>query len=208
MTVDATLPAEAPRPKSGTSYHEQMCARMCGQYGKSKRSQVCAKNGKTYDNACTARCAKVSFKRGACPDPEKKEAPGIIALDEEATRLALEAEDKRPGGEVKWFDWDKGYGAITTDDGQELYVEASQVTGDAVEALHQGDRVKFDITSGPKGLHATKVAFELTEEEKEAKVQKASLRMMEETQLQPLESTRQVAQEAKSTDGGYIIPLR
>lgn len=208
VLVDEPLPAEAPQAKTQAGYHEAMCNRMCGQLGKSKKTEVCGKNGKTYNNACAAKCAKVRYKRGACPEEKKEEAPAVASLDEAAVMAEIEAEDKRPGGKVKWFDWDKGYGSITADDGQELYVDASDVTGDAVETLKQGDRVKFDVSKGPKGMHAGKVALELTEEEKDAKLEQASLQVVEEQKPQTATAPKQMMREAQSNDGVYVLPSR
>lgn len=209
LIFDEPPAAEAPLAKDATSYHETMCNRMCGQLGKSKKTQVCGKNGKTYDNSCSARCAKVSFKRGACPEEKKEEAPAVIALDETAVQAQIEAEDKRPGGEVKWFDWDKGYGAIAGDDGKELYIDAADVTGDAIETLKQGDRVKFDVSQGPKGMHAAKVALELTGKQKDAKLeQAASLEFVEEQKPQTAAAPKELLREAKPNDGVYVLPSR
>jgi CspA family cold shock protein len=208
VLVDEPPAEAAPKMKDEKSYHEAMCNRMCVQLGKSKKSQVCGNNKKTYNNACSAKCAKVAYKRGPCPEEEKKEeAPAIIALDEEAVQAQIEAEEKRPGGEVKWFDWDKGEGAIVADDGKELYVDAAAVTGDAVETLKQGDRVKFDITQGPKGMHAAKVALELTEKEKEAKLEEAAtLEFVEARQFEASGAPKELMRESKSDDGVYVLP--
>lgn len=212
VIADEPPAAEAPQAKTQASYHEAMCNRMCVQLGNNKKTEVCGKVGKklkTYDNACAAKCAKVRYKRGACPEEKKEEAPAVVALDEDAVLAQFEAEDKRPGGEVKWFDWDKGYGAIVGDDGKELYVDASAVTGDAVETLKQGDRVKFDVSSGPKGLHAAKVALELSDEQKDAKLEQASLQVVEEQKPQTAAAPKQMLREAPSNDDGvYIMPTR
>jgi len=209
VEVAAPLPVEAPRAKNATTYHEAMCNRMCVQLGDTKRTEVCGNNKKTYNNACAAKCAKVAYTRGPCPEEKKKEENAVVALDEDAVKAQLEAEDKRPGGKVKWFDWDKGYGAVLADDGQELYVDASAVTGDAVETLKQGDRVKFDITKGPKGMQAAKVALELTEEQKEAKLEQAgSLQVVGEQKLAPVGRPQPLMREAKSNDGVYVLPRR
>jgi CspA family cold shock protein len=192
----------------GKGWHDSMCKRMCDQYG--KKNQVCGRDGKTYDNACVAKCDKVTYKRGACPkEEEKDEGVAVIPLTEDETAAAIEAEDKRPGGVVKFFDWDKGQGAITADDGKELYVDASEVTGDAVETLKEGDRVKFDVTEGPKGIHAAKVALELTDEQKQAKLdQAAELQVVEEQKPQQIAAPKQLLRETKSDDGVYILPSR
>jgi len=206
--VDEPPAAEAPKAKDQAGYHEAMCNRMCVQLGKNRKTEVCGKNKKTYNNACSAKCAKVSYKPGPCPEEKKKEeAPSVIALDEEAVLAQIEAEDKRSGGEVKWFDWDKGQGAIIGDDGKELYVDASQITGDAVETLKAGDRVKFDIGQGPKGVHATKVALELTDEEKQKKLEQAGeLQVVAEQKPQTAAAPKQLMREAESKDGVYVLP--
>ena len=59
-------------------------------------------------------------------------------------------------GVVKWFNVDKGYGFITTDDGvTDLYVHYTEVLG--ASALHEGDQVEFEIAPGTRGPQARQV---------------------------------------------------
>ncbi len=60
-------------------------------------------------------------------------------------------------GAVKWFSNQKGYGFITQDDGKDVFVHYSAVTGDGFKTLEEGQRVEFEITKGPKGEQATNV---------------------------------------------------
>lgn len=60
-------------------------------------------------------------------------------------------------GTVKWFSGQKGYGFITKDDGQDVFVHFSAIQGDGFRTLQQGERVNFEITEGPKGLQAANV---------------------------------------------------
>ncbi len=61
-------------------------------------------------------------------------------------------------GVVKWFSNQKGYGFITPESSdKEVFVHYSAVQGDGYKTLSEGDKVEFDITTGPKGEQATNV---------------------------------------------------
>jgi cold shock protein len=60
-------------------------------------------------------------------------------------------------GVVKWFSPKKGYGFITMDDGQEVFVHYSAIDGNGFRSLDQGEEVTFEVAQGPKGLQASKV---------------------------------------------------
>lgn len=61
-------------------------------------------------------------------------------------------------GTVKWFNKQKGYGFITQDDGQDVFVHYSAIAGEGFRSLEEGQRVTFEVVSGPKGLQASNVA--------------------------------------------------
>ena len=54
-------------------------------------------------------------------------------------------------GTVKWFNNSKGYGFIGRDDGPDVFVHYSAITGDGYRTLQEGDPVEFEIVQGPKG---------------------------------------------------------
>ena len=63
----------------------------------------------------------------------------------------------RETGTVKWFNATKGYGFITREGGDDVFVHYSAIEADGYKTLNEGQRVEFTITQGPKGLSATSV---------------------------------------------------
>jgi cold shock protein len=60
-------------------------------------------------------------------------------------------------GRVKWFNEKKGYGFISRDDGNDVFVHFSAIKKDGFKVLYERDQVEFEVTEGPKGLQATDV---------------------------------------------------
>ena len=60
-------------------------------------------------------------------------------------------------GKVKWFNPRKGYGFIATQDGRDIFVHYSSISGDGYKTLNEGDPVTFDVVEGDKGLRAENV---------------------------------------------------
>ena len=60
-------------------------------------------------------------------------------------------------GTVKWFNNAKGYGFISRDSGDDVFVHYSAVEGDGFRSLEENQRVEFDVQQGPKGLQAAHV---------------------------------------------------
>jgi cold shock protein len=61
-------------------------------------------------------------------------------------------------GTVKWFNNSKGYGFIGRDDGPDVFVHYSAITGDGYRTLQEGDQVEFEVVQGPKGPQAANVS--------------------------------------------------
>jgi cold shock protein len=66
-------------------------------------------------------------------------------------------------GKVKWFNPQKGYGFIVTDDGQDIFVHFSNISSDGFKNLKENTLVNFDIIQGDKGPRAENVVIKSTE---------------------------------------------
>jgi len=64
----------------------------------------------------------------------------------------------RMQGAVKWFNDSKGFGFIQSESGDDVFVHFSSISGDGFRSLAEGDRVEFDVVSGPKGKQAANVS--------------------------------------------------
>ncbi|WP_077367171.1 cold-shock protein [Anaerosalibacter sp. Marseille-P3206] len=60
-------------------------------------------------------------------------------------------------GTVKWFNATKGYGFISTEEGEDVFVHYSAISGDGFKTLEEGQQVEFEIVQGEKGPQATDV---------------------------------------------------
>ncbi|MBX3048971.1 MAG: cold-shock protein [Anaerolineales bacterium] len=64
---------------------------------------------------------------------------------------------EREQGTVKWFNGSKGFGFISRDGGEDVFVHFSAISGDGYRNLEEGQRVEFTVTQGQKGLQAQDV---------------------------------------------------
>ncbi len=60
-------------------------------------------------------------------------------------------------GTVKWFNDSKGFGFITREDGDDVFVHHTSIEGEGFKSLAEGDAVQFEVTQGPKGPQASNV---------------------------------------------------
>ena len=61
-------------------------------------------------------------------------------------------------GTVKWFNGSKGYGFITREEGDDVFVHYRSIQGEGYKSLDDGDKVQFDVEQGAKGLQAANVS--------------------------------------------------
>lgn len=81
------------------------------------------------------------------PKPAPKKSPQPGAADNSA----------REQGEVKWFNVSKGFGFITMDDGEEIFVHFRSIRGEGRRSLRDGQRVSFVVAQSDKGPQAEDV---------------------------------------------------
>jgi len=60
-------------------------------------------------------------------------------------------------GTVKWFNNSKGYGFLSQEEGDDVFVHYSAIQGEGFKTLEEGQQVEFSIEDGPKGLQASNV---------------------------------------------------
>ena len=64
---------------------------------------------------------------------------------------------ERLAGTVKWFNASKGFGFIARDGGADVFVHHSAIQSEGYRQLEEGQRVEFEVETGPKGLKAVNV---------------------------------------------------
>lgn len=62
-----------------------------------------------------------------------------------------------PKGTVKWFNETKGFGFISQDEGEDVFVHHTEIKTDGYRTLKEGAKVEFEVTKGDKGPKATNV---------------------------------------------------
>jgi CspA family cold shock protein len=60
-------------------------------------------------------------------------------------------------GTVKWFNNEKGYGFISRNSGDDVFVHHTAILGSGFKSLNEGDSIEFEVAKGPKGLQAQNV---------------------------------------------------
>ncbi len=76
---------------------------------------------------------------------------------EENNTEEIKAGEESMNGTVKWFNDSKGYGFISREDGDDVFVHHSSIAGEGFKSLTEGDEVTFEIEQGEKGPSAINV---------------------------------------------------
>ncbi|MCV6590249.1 MAG: cold-shock protein [Marinobacterium sp.] len=73
-------------------------------------------------------------------------------------RSVAERSDDREVGLVKWFNVSKGFGFITRENGEDVFVHFRNIRGRGHRSLTEGQKVRFNVRQGDKGLQAEDVS--------------------------------------------------
>ncbi len=92
----------------------------------------------------------------ASPIPMARERGYYMDRPRGRTRGSPE-EARLARGKVKWFNDGKGFGFISRDDGEDVFVHHTAIQMEGFRSLTEGDPVEFDVVQGPKGLQAANV---------------------------------------------------
>jgi len=87
--------------------------------------------------------------------PEKGNTPFRISSGSTERRFTV----NKTTGTVKWFNDAKGFGFITSESGEDVFVHFSAIQGNGFRTLTEGAAVEFEVTKGPKGLQAANVSI-------------------------------------------------
>lgn len=94
--------------------------------------------------------------RAPTPARRNHSKPGARP-DSKPTKRATSDDGAKETGTVKWFNIKKGFGFITRDAGEDIFVHYRNIEGNGRRAINEGQRVKFLVINGDKGLQADEV---------------------------------------------------
>lgn len=82
----------------------------------------------------------------------------LVTVTSKGTKKTVRSADGREQGTVKWFNAAKGFGFITRENGEDIFVHFRSIQGKGHRSLGEGQTVFFDVTEGDKGLQAVDVS--------------------------------------------------
>lgn len=82
----------------------------------------------------------------------------LVAITSKGAKKLVKLADGREQGTVKWFNAAKGFGFITRENGEDIFVHFRSIQGKGHRSLGEGQTVFFDVAEGEKGLQAVDVS--------------------------------------------------
>jgi CspA family cold shock protein len=84
-------------------------------------------------------------------------SPLLTSSDSSQQKFQVETGTSVETGTVKWFNDAKGYGFISRQNGEDVFVHFSAIQANGFRSLQEGQAVQFDVVRGPKGFQAENV---------------------------------------------------
>jgi cold shock protein len=106
----------------------------------------------------SVRVAQSASKAGKANRKAARPAAGGREKSNRSSETPAVADGPREAGQVKWFNASKGFGFITRDTGEDIFVHFRSIRGDGHRVLKDGQRVEFSVSMGDKGLPADDVS--------------------------------------------------
>jgi CspA family cold shock protein len=107
------------------------------------------------------RCIQIPSAKFDSPAVERQVPPTSVTLltgsDSSQQKTKMEVGISMEQGTVKWFNDAKGYGFISRQNGEDVFVHFSAIQAGGFKSLQEGQTVQFDVTKGPKGWQAENV---------------------------------------------------
>ncbi|GEN28125.1 hypothetical protein HVA01_17710 [Halovibrio variabilis] len=102
----------------------------------------------------------VAAEVAARPKPAARQPQAAAApLDDDEEEDIIDPNDGREEGEVKWFNTNKGYGFITRDNGEDVFVHFRAIRGRGPRMLAEGQIVRYHVIKNERGLQADDVSI-------------------------------------------------
>lgn len=112
----------------------------------------------TLAAAAFAPAIVVASDAVARPKPASRQPQAAASLDDEEEDI-IDPNDGREEGEVKWFNTNKGYGFITRDNGEDVFVHFRAIRGRGPRMLAEGQIVRYHVIKNERGLQADDVSI-------------------------------------------------
>ena len=125
------------------------CLRLCTNVWEAFRSARDVSGGFLFRLLWRSRSIGYSDRCAAVARIDGRTSGGLRA------RMSKELHVTR--GTVKWFNESKGFGFVSQEDGEDVFVHFSAIQGDGFKTLAEGEEVEFEVSQGPKGLQAANV---------------------------------------------------
>jgi cold shock protein len=101
--------------------------------------------------------ASVRTDSGVCSNSPNQQEPASVRSDSSSAIQSQEIRSSMEQGTVKWFNDAKGFGFISRQNGEDVFVHYSAINSSGFKSLQEGQAVQFNVVKGPKGWQAADV---------------------------------------------------